>query len=700
MAMLSRKISRLIPKKIKTKRAGYFSMAVVILFSVLAYSFIFKPAPKVEAATIGTSSGSAFGSANERHIVTSSNGIIVTFYYAGSLGVTGLVYSKSTDNGSTWSGAAQVDTTANAINEFSAAIDGNDNIYIVYSSGSGSSTGSSIYLKKLTYSAGSWTLGPRKTVFAGFDPLCFNTGGSEAYSPTLAINSSGTIAVIFLEHDYDRDSGCSPFQETWYTQYYQSSDDGSNWNGAQLAATPVSLPIIADGKSFWFISTSGQLWVDVAGDRNIETASLTTLPTTIVSLAYSFDKVELFYRNSSNNLVYRNYSVDSGILSGETTISTGVNDLLGAISTDSNNLWAVYQSYVAANSYNVVYKRYNGTSWDTSATNITTDNAYNTSISLPERVPNTANVPVAWSSGTANPFSIKAATISTTGGVTDSGNQTGTLSGSLTGSSGDMIVKCGVWYYNTVNIVAGMTVKVCASNGQTGGKLEIHANSVTIAGTIDGAGRGLPGGVAVGGTGGGGGAAGTGNTGMSGQAGSYGTNSAGGDGSGQFAGTAGSSGSNLSSGAGAGGTTDTIVNWNGGGGGFGGGQGGSATAGSLGGFLASGVNGDTSTDESSALGSGGGAGGTGGSGQGGGGAAAPNDTGACYGVPGPGGAGGAGGAGGKGGNGGAMVKIYSVGDINITGLVEISGQTGSSGQSGQSGQKGTDGTAGGDRTVC
>jgi hypothetical protein len=674
-------------RNLRNKRTIYFAMIGLVIFSILAYSF-FINSPKARAiSTVGSSSdASSTGNLGQRHEVISSGGTIVAFFDAGSTSPTGIVYSTSTDNGSTWNAAIQVDSSQS--HDFSVTIDGSDNIYIAYSDGSATP---SVYIRKMTYSSGSWSVGSANTVAAS--TTCVSSARDDYYGPSVAINSAGTAFVALVDKAY---TGATCASSTLGTKSFYSSNL-SSWTAYTAPSNTTGLSagwiftqpaVVVVGKSVWAVITTSSstftLYTDLLGSGTW--AAVTGIATTAssggVSLLYSGGAIQFFYGTYSG-LVYQSYTISSGSLSATTTISSSTSDVAGAISTDTQNLWVAYQSYVGTSSYNVVYKRYNGTSWDGSSTAITTDNLNNTNINLPEYMPGTANVPILWNTGTSSPYTVKAATFSTTGTVTDTGNQTSSYSGSLTGSSGDVVVKCGVWYYNTVNIVSGMIIKVCASNGQIGGSLTIYANSVTVTGTIDGSARGYPGGVNILGGGGAGGNSVPGGVAKAGNPGSGGTSLAGGTGAGSYGALGGAAGNNSTGGA-CGGSNPS--------GGGCGGAGSTTTAGtsasSPGGYQGAGVNGDSSTDQSLALGSGGGAGGAGGSGAGGGSGGSASNTCAAGGT---GGNGAPGGVGGAGGNGGAYVKIFSTGSIAVTGTINVVGQTGASGGSGASGSNGVGG---------
>lgn len=677
-------LKRLVPKKIQTRRFAYLGMAILILFSIISYSLFFNT-PQAKAATIGTSSSaSGTGNENQKHMVVTSKGILVSFYNAGSTSPTGIVYATSSDNGSTWGSPTQVDSTQT--DDFSVAIDHSDNINLAFAS-----SGTAISYRSMTYSSGSWSIGSSSTLLT--------SSGCCGDSPVIAVNADNEIEIIA------RMCNASSSSEMDNTR---STNGGSSWTtGTPINAGPgcssAKRPaLVGDGKTFWALYYAGSsypaLYADLSGTGTWSFAGQATLCAfQDIGMIYGLDKLHFVCTGNNNFISYYSYDIASGAFSAATTISASGNDVNGNIATDSNYIWIVYSQFVGTNSYNIVYKSYNGTTWDTNPTSLTTNNLNNLKVNTPGRVAGSVNVPVMWTEGTGSPYNIKSTTLSTAGTVTDTGNQTGSYSGTLTGSSGDIIVKCGVWYYNTVNIVSGMTIKVCASDGQTGGNLTIYANSVTVAGSINGSGRGSPGGVGIFGAGG--------------AAGGLGSSFAGVKGAGANAGSAGTAGTNGTPAGTAGTTSSAGANNSPGGTGGTGGNGTTSTTGgdaSLGGYLSAGTNSDSSTDESLTFGSGGGSGGSGGSGAGGGnGGNGQVSTNVTTPVPpgyysagggGAGGAGGSGGAGGKGGNGGAYIRIYSQGAVSISGSIVATGQAASASRVAPLAAQA--GTVGGQGTYC
>lgn len=660
MALRSRSLIKLIPNKTKSRRLSYFGMALLVLISVLGYSIFIKPPSKVSAATIASTNGSGYDT------VITSDGTTVVVYNAGTQAPTGIAYVKSTDNGASWSSPVQVDTVQTS--DFDIAIDGSNNIYIAYAS-------NGIYMRELTYSGGSWSIGSPTNYKTNTTCVSGVSSGDQYYGPSVTVNSSGTAVIDYI-HEYQYGGGNCVIDYNL---------DNTGGGGSGVALTYNNTPFIIDaGKARWAI-IEGYLYYDPQENGSwAKVPGLPGLSSSSETLSYGLDQLHMMY-TSGGQMVHRVYTPASNTLSSADVISSSSSDISGSIVSDSNKVWAVYGRWVGTNNYDVVYKNYNGSSWDGSPTTIVSNGANNIGIKTYERADDSKYLPVIWSAGSGSPHNIVSQSFSGIGSATDTGNRTGAYTGSLTGSSGDVLVKCGTWYYDTVNIVSGMTVKVCPSNGQEGGKLTIYANSVTVAGTIDGAGRGLPGGIGTISVGGG--------------VDGAGSSMNGSNGLGAYAGSGGSAGANGTGGAAVGitGSWNVAGYYDGGTGGSGGAAAtSSGSSGSAGGYLSAGGNGDVSADESLADASGGGSGGSGGAGAGGGsggrGAAGVGHNGGSLGG---GGVGAAGGSGGKGGNAGATIRIYSIGTITVSGSILTTGQAGSAGGAGSSG---TDGVMGGSGT--
>ncbi|OGG04899.1 hypothetical protein A2Z33_06390 [Candidatus Gottesmanbacteria bacterium RBG_16_52_11] len=141
---------------------------------VVVSGLIFTGPAAAAPAVIGTTSvNNAAGTANQRHLVVTSDETVHAFLQLGTETATcggsplsGLLWFNSTDGGATWTCRGQL--SSDTSNQFysSAVTDSSDNIYVVYSTtGSGASAAYDIYYRKLTKGAGSnWTLESEQTV--------------------------------------------------------------------------------------------------------------------------------------------------------------------------------------------------------------------------------------------------------------------------------------------------------------------------------------------------------------------------------------------------------------------------------------------------------------------------------------------------------------------------------------------------------
>lgn len=205
----------------------------------------------------------------------------------------------------------------------------------------------------------------------------------------------------------------------------------------------------------------------------------------------------------------------------------------------------------------------------------------------------------------------------------------------------------GIWTnVGTLTVPGGMTVYIKAYDGASYGSVDITAQNILIAGTLDATGKGYGGG---GGGGGGHGGAG-GSVGASGGSGTLGGAVGG---AGNYNADYGAQGARGGQGGGSQG---------GAGGELGSAYGGSGSPGTKGGYAGISTNGDSSTDETLYMGSGGGGGG------GGGGA---DDHGSI--------GGGGGGGGGAGNLGAGYIKLKALYSLNITGSILSKGMASTAG---------------------
>ena len=120
------------------------------------------------------------GTSVYRRIFRLSTDRLVAIVLRGTYSPTGLCYQTSDDQGVTWSTATQIDSIASGY-QYTCYLDTDNNIYIVYVNAS-----SYTVFRKLTYSAGTWTIGSVVTVV---------TSSGAYYNIKKADN--GTLYIVF-----------------------------------------------------------------------------------------------------------------------------------------------------------------------------------------------------------------------------------------------------------------------------------------------------------------------------------------------------------------------------------------------------------------------------------------------------------------------------------------------------------------------
>jgi hypothetical protein len=403
----------------KLPRAVYFIAAGLVFGSVLTLNLFFWPSSA--SASVGTSTvNNALPNNMQSSIVTASTGTLVAFYYDGSH----IVYRTSSNAGSSWSSAVTAvtpDPTVVTTADFSVTIDSSNNIYLSYtdmaSSFNASSGGyESIWFKKLTYSAGSWSTGSASEAIPSTGD-CMGTGSATTFwnGSTIAVNTSGKIFIAAADFVLTT-SGCGALQPGSAQLTTVNSSNGSSWSGGTSlgSASAATSPLISIGSQIWLVNRNSGIYEDATSSGTFTQKNSTTYANTPVLTSDGSNQIDFAYKNSSNNLVYRQYIISSGSLSAETVISSGTSDLLGGISADSatGRLWIFYDSFVGTNSYNVTYKTStdSGASWG-SAVGVTTDNANNRGGTAQLSLNAGGNPTILWVSGTASPYTINSSTI-------------------------------------------------------------------------------------------------------------------------------------------------------------------------------------------------------------------------------------------------------------------------------------------------
>ncbi|MFH1074160.1 MAG: IPT/TIG domain-containing protein [Candidatus Firestonebacteria bacterium] len=348
-----------------------------------------------------TTTDSSYANPNDRKLVITSDGKLVAFYYVAS---TGVYYSISSDAGATWSSATLIGGGSATSRFYSVWKDSSDKIYIVYKHSEGTYK---VKLRSMTYSGGSYSFTGAETT------LVTSTGDFSNVCSVAKVPATGRIWVSYVAN-----TGTTPATTQLHTTY--SDDEGATWHGdtAGNSAVPDHYVIISgsanhsslviyNGNPAIFFGGSYTRWSYFDG-------TVWSAYATIISLSV--------YNNFSvcvtdNNYIHLAYS-DNGT-SVKHTYYNGlswlgaVNTLQGTVSTnpalttDGVNLWCFWSSSNTG-AADIVYKKYNGTSWDDSATTLYSSGGNNYKSAAPYSIGgNNTVVPVFWYEGSISPWTIR-----------------------------------------------------------------------------------------------------------------------------------------------------------------------------------------------------------------------------------------------------------------------------------------------------
>ena len=334
----------------------------------------------IGASTAGSGQATAFTSG--RHIVKSSNGTLILFAL---LSDSTLGYKISTDNGDTWDAAwTNVDTSLTIGGQIDAYIDGADNIYLTYSGYYGGAN--RIAFRKLAYNSGSWSIG-------GIVNVRTSSAGTR---PSFTIRSNGDLWICF--NDNGRIYG------------YYSTDDGVNWNVTysdlgvldpgyrMVGAYPygTDIRVVAQGNSKLTIFEYTNAW-DTGTD--IVASGITDDDEGLGFLRISDSEIYVVARTSSGIkvFVWSGVSWDAGTL-----LSNHANDKHPHIINVNNKPVVIWKDYDGTY-YNISYRYWNGSTWDTQV-DITSDadlDSYPSGVTY-----DLENLYIAWTTGTSTPWTI------------------------------------------------------------------------------------------------------------------------------------------------------------------------------------------------------------------------------------------------------------------------------------------------------
>jgi len=315
--------------------------------------------------TVGTSTQYS----NQHRIVETSDGKHVVFGH--NVNSVQIAYKVSTDDGATFGSWVTVYNTP-TVNDFDVYIDASNNILLAIGT-----TGQTMYFIKMTYGSGTWSIG--STVTASGAVSCYR-------SASITKRANGDIWI----------AGANSAETGFYGCY--STDGGATWSQTAFvsAAYTYQITIIPKGSDIWAFSetTTGFKYFIYTSSWN----SGTVITTSFLGSGHSVGKVSdseiyLAGETSSGIKVYKYTGTwDAGQLitgaaAGQTqpalSIITGVGPVL---------------TYCTATPFNIVYSKYNGSSWPASV-NITNDSATN---KWPTAIASdTGELHTAWITGTS-----------------------------------------------------------------------------------------------------------------------------------------------------------------------------------------------------------------------------------------------------------------------------------------------------------
>lgn len=387
---------------------------VTVIFFILLSIFFLResnPSSTLAAGTVARTSSDSAASAfsNQKgKILKASDDTLIIIYQAGVESPNGLAFSRSADNGQTWSAGTQVDSSTDAF--ASAVILANDDIILTYAGQNSSYNNAdySVRVRRLTYDGvgKDWSVGGVITAV----PTDATTGSSLA---SLAQDASGYLWISFR---YTADSGTN-----WQIAAVRSvnPNDETSWG----SVTNISAPNTSTEKAPTLVPFSTKLaliYSEYSGSRNIKwrwrndadpegtwqteavingpDAQLSADYTEVSAVSNDSNQIGLLY-TKNGRINYRRYTSS---WSSATVLSSAV-DSRPNIATDGTNMWAFWRTYVSPNNYKIIYRKYEG--YWRSEVGFVVDNLSNSHISTVFK--DSEYIPLIWAEGVASPYNIK-----------------------------------------------------------------------------------------------------------------------------------------------------------------------------------------------------------------------------------------------------------------------------------------------------
>lgn len=346
------RLGRLGKAQAELKGHRYYLTVDENFFKWAAYPVTIDPTVKVA----DTTSTNPTAYVTQRKLFRTEAGKLILFYQNG----TDIAYKTSTDGGSTWSSETTVALSNSP--DFSAFMDSHNNIYLIYYH---NDVNSWVFFKKLTYVAStqSWTAGSEKVVE--------NTGVLQQYT-SIVKESDGRIWGSYLY---------SPNGTTYTVRARYSDDEGNSWAApyelAPVNANSSSSLLLYQGKAacayeknnnkLVWRQWNGTSWSEeatiIAGENydHHNWGSWTTTRDGRLHLVYATE--------GGGKIAHTVFNGSSWSTPTEITTATG--DRYPSLTTDGVFLWCFWSRYFGPNQYQIVYKKFNGTSWKATPTTMT-----------------------------------------------------------------------------------------------------------------------------------------------------------------------------------------------------------------------------------------------------------------------------------------------------------------------------------------
>jgi hypothetical protein len=309
----------------------------------------------IDPTTVSTSTNASATARSQRRVVhVASTGVAIALYYDGS----NWQWRSASSPYSSWSSASAV-TNATREAGLTACMASNDDVHVMYRKASGPDLG----YRRLTYSAGSWSLGS-ETVIATGD----YGGGGEYFSS--AVDVDGRIWLYTFK--WVGSNGAEIFY----------SATGTSWTSSLTPASQLNMPasaVIARAGDYIVAMRmdGGSInWRRVNTNGSVGSWSSESAKTSVglyndhqyVALADGNGRLVLAAVPNGTDFAIRTISYIPGTDAWDTTytdIGTGTSDRNPALAKVGNDLYCVWSEYAAANSYAIVYKAWSasGASW-------------------------------------------------------------------------------------------------------------------------------------------------------------------------------------------------------------------------------------------------------------------------------------------------------------------------------------------------